>query len=107
MSYSENIHYFKINTGAQSREQVLALIAQIDAIVDALLNQALTSVTGGNIVEYEIDTGQSKNRVRYSDTGQIINAVNEYKTLRVYYENKITPRQVRAIPSKNMNTRRW
>lgn len=102
MAYSNEIQYFKINTGAQSRAEILALIAQIDAIVDALLTQALTSVNGGNIVEYEIDTGQSKQKVKYSDSNQIMNTVNKYKTLRTYYQNKLTPRQLRAIPGKNM-----
>lgn len=105
MGYNNEILYFKIETGARTREQILARIAQLDLIIDSLQTQALTSINDGNVVEYEIDTGQSKQKVKYSDTTTVMNAIAKYEAMRTYYENKLTPRQLRAIPGKNMNLR--
>lgn len=105
MAYNNDILYFKIDTGARTRTEILALIASLDALIDAMMTQALLSVNDGNVVEYELDTGQSKQKVKYSDANQVMNAVRKYEALRTYYQNKITPRQLRAIPGKNMNRR--
>lgn len=105
MGYNNEILYFKIETGGRTRDQILARIAQLDLIIDALLEGALTAVGDGNIVEYEIDTGQSKQKVKYTDTAGVMSAVTKYEAMRTYYENKLTPRQLRAIPGKNMNLR--
>ena len=105
MGYNNEILYFKIETGGRSREEILARIAQLDLIINALQTQAYASINEGNVVEYEIDTGQSKQKVKYTDTMTVMNAIAKYEAMRTYYRNKISPRSVRAIPGKNMNLR--
>lgn len=105
MGYNNEIQYFKIETGGRTREEILARIAQLDLIIKALQDNALTAVSDGSVVEYEIDTGQSKQKVKYTDVNGVINAIAKYEALRTYYRNKITPRKLRAIPGKNMNSR--
>lgn len=105
MTNNNEILYFKVNTGARTRSEILTLIASLDALIDAMMTQALLSVNDGNVVEYELDTGQSRQKVKYSDSQQVMSAVKKYEQLRTYYQNKINPRQLRAIPGKNMNRR--
>ena len=96
-----NVLFFKISGGGRSRSQLLSKIASIDAIIDSLLTTALVSVGNGHMVEYEINTGQTTQKVQYSTPNQITNAVLEYEKIRQYYENKLIPRGVQLMDSSN------
>lgn len=98
---TDNTLYFKVNSGARTREQICALIAQIDLIIDSLLNTALVSVGKGDTEYYEIDTGQTKHRVQYTDADQITEAIREYEKIRQIYQNKLNPRMVRLRDQSN------
>ena len=98
---SKKILYFKLSTGGRTREAICTKIEQIDAIIDSLFVTALTSVGNGNMMEYELDTGQSKQRVIYTTPGQVTAALAEYEKMRTYYSNKLTPRIVTLRNYKN------
>lgn len=85
----------------RTRETVLANIARIDAIISSLMTTALTSVQTGNMIEYELDTGQTRTRVIYSKVAEVTSAIHEYEKLRQFYENMLTPKRVRLVDSKN------
>ena len=53
------------------------------------------------MMEYELDTGQSKQRVIYTTPGQVTAALAEYEKMRTYYSNKLTPRIVTLRNNKN------
>lgn len=100
---SNNILYFKIPTGAQTTAQICAKIVLLDALIDSLYTTAITSVGNANIVEYEINTGQTKQRVEYSTAKQVTDAIENYERLRDMLRVKLTPRVVRLSDSKNFN----
>lgn len=100
---SNSIQYFSIPTGAQTREQICAKIVLLDALIDSLYTTAITSVANANIIEYEINTGQTKQRVEYSTAAQVEKAIDGYEKLRDKLRVKLTPRVVRLIDSKNFN----
>ena len=104
MSYEDSgIGYIfcKIDNNAETPEEIKAQIAIIDAIIAELLNTALKSVQTGNIAEYELDTGQSKQRVKYTSVGSVMKAVRGWKELRKYFANDLLPRNVRLMDVKN------
>lgn len=89
------------NTSLISSTKIEERIVAIDEIIDALLNVALTTVNQGNIAEYELDTGQTRNRVKYNTSESVMAAIDMYENLRQRYVNKITPRMVRLMDQKN------
>lgn len=99
---NRGIVYFKIPTGNQTRAQILAKISVIDQIIDELLTTALTQVTDGGVAEYEIDTGQTKQSVKYRSTSEIDGAIMRYEKIRQYLQNKLIDRKFRLTDSKNI-----
>lgn len=99
--------YFSLNADFTTCTTIEAKIAKIDTIIDALLVTALTSVKTGNIIEYDIDTGQSRQRVQYSTAKSVTDALAAYEKMRQYYINKILGGTYRNIGSKNLNRRRY
>jgi len=88
----------------RTRATVLANIAKIDALINSLLNTAIASVNLGNVVEYELDTGQTKTRTIYAKTSDITATIAEYEKIRQMYENMLVPRVVRLVDSKNFRS---
>lgn len=98
--------FLKLNIDLTSAATVEAKIAKLNLIIDGLLNTVLTSVTAGKIfiVEYELDTRQTRTNVTYSDPNKVTDAIFAYEKLLEYYKNKITssrPRVVRLVDEKN------
>lgn len=92
--------------GGRSVSALKAKVAKIDEIIDALENKVLTVITNGGSVEYEeyeINTGQTKNKVVYRDSSTVIAQLKEWERLRQYYVNKMTSRRIRLVDSKNFN----
>jgi hypothetical protein len=103
---AQNILFFKLATGGRTRAQILTKIAQIDAIIDSLLTtSALIGSGNAHIVQYEINTGQTTQRVQYSTVKSVTEAVQGYEAMRIYYENKLTPRVVRLMDQSNFRGR--
>ena len=92
---------YKITAGCRTQAQILAQIAQIDALIDALTTSAITAAAKGDIFQYKLDTGQSKTDVTYRSGSEIRAAIQEYENLRQFYVNKLSPRSVRLVDSKN------
>ena len=64
-----------------------ARIQKIDTLIDSLLDVALTCITQGNIAEYEIDTGQTRNRVKYNSQAQIMASIDMCNKISQQYMN--------------------
>lgn len=98
----DGIFTCKIDTGARSRAEILALIASLDSVIAMLYTTALTSVTNGSIMEYDVETGAGLiQRVKYSKMSEVTDAIQNYEKIRQMYRNRLTPRVKRAIDSKN------
>jgi hypothetical protein len=95
------IKFFRIDSGARTRTEILAIIAQIDALISSLYSTAIQSVANGGTAEYEIDTGQTKQKVKYTSTESITVAIQGYEKLRTMMENKLQSRIVRLVDEKN------
>jgi hypothetical protein len=98
---ANNILKYKIDTDQQTRAQICAKIAQIDVMILSLYSTALKSVANGDVAEYEIDTGQTKQKVKYTSTSSVYNAINGYEMLREKLQAKLSPRVVRLMDGKN------
>ena len=96
----KKIIYLKLLSCGRSRAGLVEKIAQIDAIIDFLLTTAATSVQNGNLVQYELDTGQSKQKVEYTTPGQVAAALKTYENMRTYYVLKTQPRTMKATNYK-------
>ena len=98
---SEKILYFKLTSGSRTREQICTKIAQLDAIIESLFEVALVSVGNGNMMQYELDTGQSKQKVEYTSPKQVTDAIESYEKIRQLFVNKLSPRQIKLTNYKN------
>jgi len=97
----DGILIFKVNTGSRTRQQICDRIAEVDAIIDVLYTTAITSVTNGSVMEYDVDTGQNTQRVKYSTMAQVTNAIKDYEKIRQMYVNKLSPNVTRLTDAKN------
>lgn len=79
----------KLPVNYRSDSSLRAKIAEIDTLIDELFTSALKSVQNGNIAEYELDTGQTKTRIKYSTVSSITQAIESYENLRQLYINKL------------------
>lgn len=97
--------YCKLNFDTRSVSDLRAIIAQLDAIISELLTTALTSVTQGNMAEYELDTGQTRTRIKYTSVSSVTKSIEAYEALRQVYINKIEQmtggRVTRLVDGKN------
>lgn len=101
----EGIVFIKFDLNLETCKSIRDRIAKIDSIIDSLLTTALTTVNEGNIAEYELDTGQTRNRVKYNSPESVLDAIDKYETLRNRYALKLQPRMVRLMDEKNFRRR--
>jgi len=99
----EGIFTCKINRAARTRTEILVLISNIDSLITMLMTTAIDSVTNAGILEYDVDTGQTTQRVKYTSPTQVTDAIVVYEKIRTMYQNKLTPRMTRLSDSKNFN----
>lgn len=102
----ENLLIVKIDGNFEAATSIQAKIAKLDAIIDSLYTTALTSVQSGNIAEYQIDTGQTTNRVRYTDINQVVKTIEGYERMRTMYVNKLVGRGAILMDGSNFKMRR-
>lgn len=98
---ANNLYFFKLDSGMETPTQIRTKITQLDVIIAALYGTALKSVATGNFVRYQIDTGQTKQDVEYSTMSQVTEAIQDYEKLRSMLVNKLQPRVIRLMDSKN------
>lgn len=95
------ISFFKIDPGARTSSELKVLIDNIDAIILELQTTALRAVAQGDIAEYDLETGQTTTRVKYTNQKTILQAITGYEKLRQLYVNKCIPRKKRLMHGKN------
>jgi hypothetical protein len=77
-------------------------ISRIDTIIDALMTTALNAAANDNIEEYWLDDGQSKIKTIYRGTGQIMESIKSFETIKQLYVNRLNGRVVRLVDSKSL-----
>lgn len=96
-----NVLFFKLDPGSRSAQELQALINNVDSLIASLLSTAMVSVGNGHMIEYEINTGQTTQKVQYSTTKSVLEAIQGYEVLRQFYQNKLSPRVVQLMDSSN------
>jgi hypothetical protein len=95
------VRYFKICLKPRTDEETDVLIQNLKDIIDELLTTALKAVTTGNIAEYEINTGQTTNKVKYTNQKDIIASIEGYEKLLQIYSNRRIPRSIKLVNATN------
>lgn len=81
--------YCKLPVNLRSDDSIRAKINEIDALIDELFNTAMRAVSGGDVAEYELDTGQTKVKKKFTTAQSVMIAISEYEKLRQMYVNKL------------------
>ena len=76
-------------------------VAQIENLIDHMMNTALIAVQSGHMVSYTIDTGQTKDSVEYTSVESVLKSVKALEMLKTYYMNKLTGRKFRLVDQSN------
>ena len=79
-----------------------ATITAIDNVIQTLLGAAAKAALTGNMTEYKIDTGQTKQSVVYKDVTAITASITSLNNLKQYYLNAINGRVSRTVDAKNL-----
>ena len=105
----KNVLYYNLKVDLQSVSEIRALISQLDAIINELLLTALKSVQTGNKAEYELDTGQTKTRIKYTSVTEVTKSIQSFRDLRQMFvneiENKVYGRKTQLVDQSNFRKR--
>lgn len=80
-------------------------ITRIDAVIDALLTNALKAATTDNIEEYSLNDGQTIIKTRYRNSASVMRSIKEMETIKQVYVNRLNGRMIRLVDSKNFKIR--
>lgn len=81
--------YCKLQVNVNDSASLRAKIAEIDALINELFNTAMRAVTNGDTAEYELDTGQTKVKKKFTTAGSVAAMIEDYEKLKIMYENKL------------------
>lgn len=96
-----DIYLFKNEPDLASVEHRNAMILSLRGIINELLTTALRQVAVGDVAEYDIQTGQTTNRVKLSSMKEVQDTIENYTRLLNLIESKKQPRVVRLLHDKN------
>lgn len=96
-----DVQYYKIDESAETVAEVRELIASLKAMRTELLTTALRSVRNGDIAEYDINTGQQTNRIKYTSTKSVLDSIEGCTRLIKLYSNSLIPRRIVMRDGKN------
>jgi hypothetical protein len=101
---AEDVIYTRLDVSfgtGRTAATVRANIAKIDTIISLLFTEAIANVANSGKAMYELDTGQTKTKVEYTDPGAIYKSIDNWEQLRQRYINMLSPSMVRLVDSKN------
>jgi len=101
---AEDVIYTRLDVSfgtGRTAATIRANIAKIDTVIDLLFTEAIASVANTGKAMYELDTGQTKTKVEYTDPDAIMNAIDKWENLRQRYVNCLSPSMVRLVDGKN------
>lgn len=80
---------YNISTYIQEKSTIKAKIEAIDAIIDAMLTQALNIVENEGTASYSLDDGQVKISTQYTSMEQVEQGIRSLERLRNMYLNRL------------------
>ena len=79
-----------------------ARIAQVDAIIDTLMNTVMEAALTGNITEYQLNDGMTTIRGIYRDPNQVEAAIRGMERIRNIYLKRLNGSgQIRLVDKKS------
>lgn len=95
------VRYFKICLNPRTNEETDVLIENLKGIISELMTTALKAVTTGNIAEYDLNTGQTTTRIKYTNQKDIIASIEGYEKLLQTFSNRRIPRSIKLVNGTN------
>lgn len=89
----------------ESKCTMLEKIQAIDAIINALESQALTSAATSGLGEYQLNDGQTIIKQVYRGEVAIAMAIDSFERIRQRYINRFNGRTFRGLDSKNFRSK--
>ena len=86
--------YTDFGTYIKSASDVKGQIIKIDQTINALLDSMLDSTTKSGVMEYEMDSGQSRVKMKYRNPDQINKTINGLRNYRMQLANQINESQI-------------
>lgn len=84
---------------AARRAVLVARLAQIDALIAGYYDAMLVFATNGGISSYDIDTGQSRQKVQRSEPADLLKVIQGLEAARALLESQLCGGNVvRVIP---------
>lgn len=77
-------------------------ITRIDAVIDALLTNALKAASNDNISEYSLNDGQTIIRTTYRGSESVMKSIRAFEGLKQIYVNRLNGRMVRLVDGKSI-----
>lgn len=85
----------------QGKTTLAEKIAALDTIIDSLMIVAADSTANTNISEYMLNDGFTTIKAIYRNSGEIVNDIRKFETLRNMYLTRYNGRVMRSVDSKN------
>ena len=95
------VEYSSAFTYIDSATSLKDKICRIDAIIDALMNTALSAAATDSFSEYVLDDGQTKIRATYKGTEAIFNSINTLERTKQLYVNRLNGRVFRLVDGQS------
>ena len=87
-------------TYIRSVSDVKSQIDKIDQSINVLLDSLLDSATKSGVMEYEMDSGQSRVKMKYRNPDQINKTIDGLRVYRMQLANQINESQIcRLVPN--------
>ena len=93
-----DIPVLKTIGGSRTPEAILERIANIDLIIERIETAMLEADASPSMVEYELDTGQTRTRVKLSSISQMTSTLETLEKIRGRLAASLTPRVVTLVP---------
>ena len=97
-----NIPVLKVGSLGLTITEIKARLVVIDQIIAAYEAAMLAGGSSATIVEYEIHTGQTRQRVEHSDPDAFVNGLMKLQRYRDFIAGKASPRKMRLLPASSI-----
>lgn len=85
----------------ESCKSLNSKIQAIDAIITALLSQALKAASKGPVSQYTLNDGQTIINCSYRSAGDVAKSIKEFQTIKQMFINQRDGNMMRLVDSKN------
>ena len=85
----------------ESCKSLKSKVQAIEAIISALMTQALKAAAKGPVSQYSLNDGQTIINCSYRNASDVAKSIKEFETIKQMYLNQINGRMIRLVDGKN------